>query len=211
MSPLINHAPQKAVLLSPAHQAINQSINTVLQVRVLDSDNDTLTVSFYNAVTQTLIKKLTNIVNGSIAQTTWTNLSYFTTYSWYVITNDSKTQNTSQTWSFTTLAQPSTTLSLNLQGGLGLTGIINNTGSTTITDITWGITIHSLRNIHPINVTKGTTITLQAHKHSIIHVLPKGTGIIRITLTTSCPKSTPITKTGVALQLRHRTILLTTA
>jgi len=76
--------------------------DVTLKVKVIDNDGDTMDVSFYNASDDTLIKKVTGVPSGSTPSATWSDLAYDTTYTWYVIVDDSITTAQSATWSFTT-------------------------------------------------------------------------------------------------------------
>jgi hypothetical protein len=86
-----------------------------------------MTVRFYSS-TNTLIGTVTGVASGANASVTWTGRSYSTTYSWYVKVTDSDDNIVrSETWSFTTVAAPSTPPS----GGGASTQEIRITASTT--------------------------------------------------------------------------------
>ena len=100
--PGVNHPPDKPINPFPENNSENISLNTTVSVTVSDPDNDIMNVTFYDALDQSLIDINYNVPNGSIALGDWLNLSYNTTYSWYTIVNDSKSETKSDTWSFTT-------------------------------------------------------------------------------------------------------------
>jgi len=93
--------PYKPTLLSPSDGATGVLTSPTLKVRVTDPNNDTMNVSFYT-YGGSLIGTDSNVDNGGIASVTWSGRSYSTSYSWYVIVNDSTYLTKSDTWSFTT-------------------------------------------------------------------------------------------------------------
>ncbi|MFH1100652.1 MAG: hypothetical protein V1726_01260 [Methanobacteriota archaeon] len=204
-----NHAPTPPDQPSPANNSLVFTLHPTLRIRVTDQDNDTMNVSFYNAKTNALIKKITNVHNGATTETTWTNRSHNTTYTWYVIANDSQTQTRSPTYTFTTYPQPPGTYTLTyLKPRHGIQARITNTGNTTITNLTWNLTITSKRTIHPLTITKHGIITLTTHNETILTVLPKGFGRIQVTLKTASSRETPHTQTTSGFLLRYHIILL---
>jgi len=94
---------------SPANASTSVATSTTLSVDVYDTDGDAMTISFYNAGTSALIGTTSVPTWGSIytATTTWSGLSFATTYEWYAVANDENFNATSSTWSFTTLNNPS--------------------------------------------------------------------------------------------------------
>lgn len=103
---LSGHPPLKPTNIHPVPGAINISVNPTLKVHVADPDGEMMDVSFYDASTNSLIGKASNIQNNSNAQIVWFNLNYNTTYTWYVISNDSLLETPSDFWSFKTRAEP---------------------------------------------------------------------------------------------------------
>jgi chitodextrinase len=101
-SPGVNHPPDKPTNPFPENNSENISLNTTVSVTVSDPDNDIMNVTFYDDLDQSLIDINYNVLNGSIALGDWLNLNYNTSYSWYAIANDSKSETKSDTWSFTT-------------------------------------------------------------------------------------------------------------
>jgi hypothetical protein len=72
---------------------------------VTDPDDDRLSVTFYDATTDSIIGTVEDVESGTAAQVTWTGRSYSTTYYWYVISSDSHLETQSDTWQFTTQAK----------------------------------------------------------------------------------------------------------
>ena len=105
---IINNPPDQPTNPSPDNGSTNVDINPVLSVTVTDPDENSLHVSFFDALDDSPIEPFTFIPSGSTASVTWNGLAYDTTYSWYVIVNDSKTQTVSQTWNFKTKKEPKT-------------------------------------------------------------------------------------------------------
>lgn len=95
-----NIPPEKPILISPDNNSINISKFTRLKSHVDDIDDDFLSVSFYWE-NNTEIQTMLSITNYTI-QTYLLNLSYNTTYSWYVITTDFIDFNVSDTYTLTT-------------------------------------------------------------------------------------------------------------
>jgi uncharacterized repeat protein (TIGR01451 family) len=97
-----NHPPS-AMDPDPADNATGVIAGDVpLQVKVVDMDGDSLTVTFYNASDDGVIDTDINVVNNTLASVVWENVAENKTYSWYVKISDGLTTRTSLTWSFTT-------------------------------------------------------------------------------------------------------------
>jgi len=91
--------PPIIYLISPSNGSKNVSVNVNFTIYVCDNDNDSLNVSFY--LCNELIKEIKNITgNVSIYLQ---NLSYNTSYNWYVVVNDGKSSVKSNVWYFKTL------------------------------------------------------------------------------------------------------------
>lgn len=88
MNVIVNHAPTTPVLISPATNAIGQSLTTTLSWSCTDPDGDNLTYDIYCDKTSSPITK----VSSSQTATTFTitNLDSATTYYWNVFARDSK-------------------------------------------------------------------------------------------------------------------------
>ncbi len=97
----ITNSPPSITLLSPSNGSTGISLNPLLSVEVSDADGDLMNVSFYN-VSNGLIGTVSNVASGSNASITWNDLSYNTTYSWYVVVSDGIVSVTSPIWHFTT-------------------------------------------------------------------------------------------------------------
>ena len=117
-----NRPPNKPMNPSPPNAATNQPTTVQLKTLVIDVDNDLLTVRFYNAANNTIIGE-TTATSGTQATTTWTGLNTHTTYTWYVIVNDSILSNQSDTWTFTT--QQTTNQPPTANAGGPYTGMVN--------------------------------------------------------------------------------------
>jgi len=102
-----NHAPYLDKLIFPLHGQVDVVLNPALTVRVIDPNNDTIDIYFYNAFNDELIGYNINVPSGDESSVIWSNLTYDTFYEWYVIVNDSLLSNTSEIWSFTSLNKPS--------------------------------------------------------------------------------------------------------
>jgi len=100
--------PNKPSNPSPADLEENVGLEITLEVTVSDPDEDELTAYFYRGDTNTLIKPdaiVKNIKSGEKASFTFIQ-GFDTAFTWYVIVNDSKLENKSQTWIFTTRSAP---------------------------------------------------------------------------------------------------------
>jgi PKD repeat protein len=98
--------PEKPSNPSPADDQENVGLTVTLWATIVDPDSDIISeVSFYNAVTNTRVGYIRNVVNGKNASCSFT-LPFDTTYAWYVIANDSLQQNQSDIWFFTTRQRP---------------------------------------------------------------------------------------------------------
>ncbi|MHA1671330.1 MAG: hypothetical protein ACTSV5_12250 [Promethearchaeota archaeon] len=87
---------------SPQDGATDISYNPTLNVDLNDLEGDDLTVSFYDALDDSLIDNKIILGGSGTASVTWTGLSPTTNYSWYAISDDGLSVNQSATWSFTT-------------------------------------------------------------------------------------------------------------
>lgn len=101
MSPW-GHPPFQPSDPDPPNGAINVSVNPLLSVFVYDADQDTMTISFYDASTQQVIGVDVNVPSSARASITWNGLENNTEYSWYAVADDGTSTNQSETWEFTT-------------------------------------------------------------------------------------------------------------
>jgi len=100
-----NREPNKATNPLPANESTGVSIDTDLSAMVSDPDYDILNISFY--LDDLLIGSNENVVSGSISTFTLISaLEYNTTYTWYIVVNDSEYENTSEIWTFKTMEEP---------------------------------------------------------------------------------------------------------
>lgn len=97
-----DHPPFQPSNPLPDDGAINIPINPVLSVFVFDADQDSMTVSFYEASTQQLIGIDVNVASSTRASVSWNALENNKTYQWYAIADDGTSSNQSTTWMFTT-------------------------------------------------------------------------------------------------------------
>ncbi len=97
-----NHPPSQPADPNPRDGAVNVPLNPVVSVLVYDVDQDTMTVSFYDASTQQLIGVDANVASSTRASVPWTGLKNMTLYSWYAIADDGSRTNQSETWEFMT-------------------------------------------------------------------------------------------------------------
>ena len=99
----LDGVPFEPTVPLPGNNSENISTNPDISVLVIDPDNDTMNVSFYNAFDDSFIDDAEDVQNGTRAEVIWSYLEYNTTYSWYAIANDSIFENRSETWFFTTI------------------------------------------------------------------------------------------------------------
>jgi hypothetical protein len=98
---LTNVTPNKPTCISPTHNQTSVKIDTTLKVHITDNEGDSMSVDFYYS-DHTLIQHFDNQANDTDVETSALSLRYKTKYNWYVIVNDSYSENTSDTFSFTT-------------------------------------------------------------------------------------------------------------
>ena len=94
--------PHQATLIFPSDTATGVTTSPILKVTVSDPNNDTMNVTFYSSPSNTIIGTVTNVTNNGNASITWSGLTYYTSYSWYVVVNDSNYLTKSETWTFKT-------------------------------------------------------------------------------------------------------------
>ncbi len=81
-------------------------IDPELSVKVVDRDDDSMKVSFYDASNEEIIEVYENVPSGATVKVIWTGLQYNTLYSWYVIANDGEFSTKSPTVQFETETEP---------------------------------------------------------------------------------------------------------
>jgi hypothetical protein len=207
-----NHPPKKPTNPSPADHAVNIGLQPVLRVFVSDMDNNTMNVSFYDASAHSLIKRMNNVRNGTTTQIIWANRSYNTTYSWYVVANDSQVENISSTWQFTTIPVPIGQITLSISSrSLGVQAVIQNIGNASVENCSWSLSLESKRRIKPLNLTAHGLINLPTRDKTTIRALPFGYGRISVRVTATSPDAQPVTRTANGILLRYRVVFFTTA
>lgn len=97
--------PSKPTSPSPSDGAENIGLSVTLRVTVSDSDSSQLEVYFYRASDDKLYGVDYNVQSGGTASWSF-NLPFDTTFTWYAIVNDSKLENQSNIWYFTTKGRP---------------------------------------------------------------------------------------------------------
>jgi hypothetical protein len=97
-----NRAPDQPTNPGPSDSATNVDVNPTLSVYVSDPNGDSMDVTFYDAIDDSVIGTDYDVSSGSTASITWSGLDYDITYNWYAVSDDSEYTNTSDTWSFTT-------------------------------------------------------------------------------------------------------------
>jgi len=98
----VNRPPEHPVDVYPANRSTNHPLTVELKLRVFDSDNDMLNVTFYNATDNSTLIEVENIKSGDYATYKWGGLTYNTKYSWYVRIDDSYNITNSSIWWFRT-------------------------------------------------------------------------------------------------------------
>jgi len=98
----VNHPPLKPENPLPENESVDINTSPKLSVDVIDPDDDTMNVSFYNATNNEIIGIVTDVDSRGKASIDWPDLAYNITYSWYAIANDSKSETMSDTWQFIT-------------------------------------------------------------------------------------------------------------
>ncbi len=180
-----NQPPNKPTNPSPEDNEKNVNLTPTLSVYVFDSENDNMTVSFYNASDNSLIANLTNITSGTTVSVPWANLSLNMTYQWYVTVNDSLKDNRSDTWQFTT--KKPVQLTITFTGGLGVHAIITNTGETNAIDMTWNLNMTGKGLLRKLNTSTSNTNDLYIGADLTINKFPQGFGRIEVQITAQCP------------------------
>jgi parallel beta-helix repeat protein len=97
--------PNKPTDPSPPDDAENVGLKITLSVAVSDPEGDIMKVYFYSALDDTLYGVGYPALSGDTASCGF-NLDFDTTFAWYAIVNDSKLENRSDIWFFTTKQRP---------------------------------------------------------------------------------------------------------
>ena len=203
-NPIGNNPPNQPSDPSPAHNEIGLSINPVLSVIVSDPDGDSLNVSFFNASDDSLIGIDNDVVSGGVASVTWSDLDLNMTYSWYVIVNDSKDENLSDTWFFKTI---NIKLKIEISGGIGVNAFISNIGDDDAIDVEWNISINSFLGFIDESI-DGNVAVIEEHDDIIAKkLLVFGFGFVDITVNADCDWATEVTETTNAILIGFFIIL----
>ncbi|MDY6965114.1 MAG: NosD domain-containing protein [Halobacteriota archaeon] len=119
-----NCPPNKPTNVAPTDGKTGVQKSATLKVHATDPNGNKMSVRFYNASNDQIIGTVTNVINDSDAQITWSGLSYSTTYQWYAVSDNSLAESTSETWSFTTEEKPTNGNKGRASGGGGGGGFI---------------------------------------------------------------------------------------
>ncbi len=98
--------PNKPVNIKPKDNASGVGADVELIVMVEDPDGDSMSVSFYNALDDSLIDSESYVDSGDNAKVVWSDRKFGTTYSWYAIADDGEMTSRSDVFSFTTNFPP---------------------------------------------------------------------------------------------------------
>jgi len=119
--------PNKPSNPKPTDLQENVGLEITLQVTLTDPDGDEMTACFYRGDTNTLIKPdaiVKKIPSGGKANYTFIQ-GFDTAFTWYVIVNDSKLENKSETWIFTTRSAPPNNIPPVVKPGGPYTGVVD--------------------------------------------------------------------------------------
>jgi hypothetical protein len=116
----------------PFNGSINSETSPVLSVMVTDPNAEMMTVSFYDASTDSLIGTDYQVMNGTRAYAMWNNLAMNATYSWYAVCHDQENTTQSDTWTFTLMedSSPPQNVNMPLRMGWNLIGWFPGTNTT---------------------------------------------------------------------------------
>jgi len=99
---VVSNPPVKPTNPNPSDDSVNVEVNPALSVNVSDVDDDLLSVTFFDASDDSLIDSVENVQSGETVTVEWNNLDYETTYSWYIVVDDTFYETSSDVFSFTT-------------------------------------------------------------------------------------------------------------
>jgi len=97
-----NSPPDKPINPTPEDGAEDVNTSPELSVFVTDPDDDLLDILFFDNSDDSLIGTDLNVDSGTAAAVIWEGLSYNTTYTWYVISDDGIYETRSDNFTFTT-------------------------------------------------------------------------------------------------------------
>ena len=138
-NPRFNEPPDAPLNIYPSDGAINVEIPVTLQVYVYDETqfNGAIDVYFYNASDNSLIGVDNDVPAsyGNTASVVWNGLQKGRSYSWYAVANDSRYENTSGIWSFSTKPnQPPVISNPSPENGSGDVSILTSYWNVTVKD-----------------------------------------------------------------------------
>jgi hypothetical protein len=100
-----NNAPDKPITPEPENNSIDVVLNPVLSIYVLDTDGDSMTVTFKDASDDSIIGTAVNVDSATRAAVTWPGLSFNTTYNWYAVADDGELETQSDVYCFKTIKE----------------------------------------------------------------------------------------------------------
>ncbi len=118
-----DEGPYPPINPEPEDGATYVSLSPELSVEVSHPLDYDMTVSFYDAFTDSLIGTDYGVTSGSRASVEWTDLNVGTRYHWYAVADDGTWTTQSDTWEFTTVDIPgiySHSIDTQSSGGHGL-------------------------------------------------------------------------------------------
>jgi len=124
---VMSHPPDEPTNINPSDGVSGVSVDpTVLSVGVSDVDDDPLSVSFFDESDDSLIDSVENVESGETVTVEWDDLDFDTSYSWYVVVNDSVIESESNVFSFTTNSPPVFSNIFPVNGSLDISSGIDN-------------------------------------------------------------------------------------
>lgn len=93
----INFPPNQPTGRTPANESV-EFVPVTLKLKVTDSSDSYLNVSFYNATG--LIEAVADVANNTFVNISWIPSPMLQNYTWYVIITDGLSNTTSATWQF---------------------------------------------------------------------------------------------------------------
>ncbi|MCK5301159.1 MAG: hypothetical protein KAJ21_04580, partial [Thermoplasmatales archaeon] len=161
-------------------------------------------VGFYDASDDSLISVDSNVVSGGVASVSWSGLSENTSYSWFVVVDDSENTTTSNTWNFKTI---NIKLKIDISGGIGVNAFISNIGDDDAIDVEWDISINSFLGFIDESI-DGNVAVIEEHDDIIAKkLLVFGFGFVDITVNADCIGATEVTETTKAILIGYFILL----
>ena len=175
-------------------------LNPVLSVVVSDPDGDVLDVGFYDASDDSLIYVDSSVPSGGVASITWSGLDKNTSYSWYVIIDDSEDTTNSNTWNFKTI---NIKLKIDLSSGIGVNAFISNIGDDDAIDVEWDISIKSILGFIDESIEGNVDVIKKQDDIIAKKLLVLGFGFVTITANADCIGATGVTETANAILIGY--------